>query len=327
MVDCARFSILCGEYHRIVDEHLSTITDVASHIHIEKILPSVIESTHPYFIISTLIISLIYVIFSICSQIPALAPICVTLAFYAFVNYIMHSTFFSSCFVITLKRISSRRHCLFCFRLSKDYYTKTNRKQNAFKALKLKIKTFFNVNAFWKKLFANALCSISLAFLISSIWSGLSIDTRLYEDKLLPRDATPLRSYMQSQIDEFDVGPVIMFTIPKVLDYKTKDVQNSISTLLEQCINETRTNTFQLLWLNYENITAIEMSNEPLHFRMTPLSENDLVVSQEQNYSTIVASRFYCQTNSIQGNIAIHRIDDYTLFIFDEHNQGCYPKL
>ncbi|CAF3779960.1 unnamed protein product [Rotaria sordida] len=302
IIECMRFSIVCGEYHRIITEHLIAVTDTSSEINIEKILPSIIESTHPYFIVSTLIISIVYSLFSICSPLSSTMPICLTLVLYIFLNYIVHSTFFSSCLVITIKRVSSRRHGLFCYRLSKDYYTKTNREFNKLKLLKTKIRSLLNIDSIWKKLFTSILSLLFIVFITLSMWFGLSIDTCLYDNKFLPHNAYSLRSHMQSQADDFDMGPMIMFTIPEETNYENEQVQLAMRFLLKQCVNETRTNTFKLLWLDYENINSIITGHDPLEFRITPFSRNDLIVSEGQDYSKIVASRFYCQYKSVKGD-------------------------
>jgi hypothetical protein len=296
-----RISIVCGEYHRTIAEHLIPLTDSSSKIDIEKILPSIIESTHPYFLISTLIISLTYSLFSIYSPMLSTMLICLTLALYLLINYILHSTFFSSCLVITLKRVSSHRHCLFCVRLSNDYYIKSNKKLNKLRLLKQQIYSLLNIDSIWKKFFTAILCLSLIIFVISSIWFGLSIDTRLYEDKLLPRDAYSLRKYMQIQIDEFDVGPVIMFVIPKSINYENEQIKSAIYSLLNQCHNQTNTNTFTLLWSEHETVSDIINRTVPLSVRITPVARNDLIVQEGLNHSTIIASRFYCQYKSIQG--------------------------
>ncbi|CAF3412727.1 unnamed protein product [Rotaria sp. Silwood1] len=324
IIDCMRFSIVCGEYHRIIKEHLITVTDASSEIDIEKILPSIIEATHPYFIVSTLIISFVYILFPICSPMSSTMRMCLTLALYIFVNYIVHSTFFSSCLVITIKRVSSLRHSLFCCRLSKDYYTKTNRKCNKLKSLKTKFYSLFNIDSNWKKLFASILCLFLIVFIILSMWIALSIDTSLFEDKFLPHDAYSLRSHMQSQADDFDMGPVIMFTIPKAIDYENEQVQLAMRYLLDQCVNETRTNTFKLLWLDHENINNIITGQDKLEFRITPFSQNDLIVSEEHNHSTIIASRFYCQYKSVKGD----REDIRTMNqMYTYANQNSIPSI
>jgi hypothetical protein len=294
-----RFSIVCGEYHRIIKEHLITITNISSEIDIGKILPSIIESTHPYFMISTSIIILVYLVFSIASPMLSTMLICLTLALYICVNYVVHSTFFASCLVITLKRVSSRRHCLLCCRLSNDYYSNTN--SNRFQSLKNKLRSLMNVDSIFKNIFAAILCLLSVVFVVYSVWFGLSIDTRLFDDKFLPRDAYSLRSHMKSQTDDFDIGPVIIFTVPEVVDYENKEIRSSINYLLEQCQNESRTNDFKLSWLDYETINTIVNGTDPLQFRITPFSQNDIIVSEGQNHSTIIATRFYCQYRSIKG--------------------------
>jgi hypothetical protein len=197
--------------------------------------------------------------------------------------------------------MASRRHCLFCFRLSNDYYTKSNTIFNQLTLIKDKIHSLLNNDSIIKKFFAAILCLLSIVFIISSIWFGLTIDTRLFDDKFLPRDAYPLRAHMQSQTDDFNIGPVIMFTIPEVINYENPQNKLAIHSLIEQCQNKTRTNAFKLLWLDHENITDIITGKEPIKMRITPFSHNDLVVSEGQNQSAIVASRFYCQLTSIKG--------------------------
>ncbi|CAF1623202.1 unnamed protein product [Rotaria magnacalcarata] len=302
IIDAMRCSIVCGEYHRIIIEHMDTSPDESPEIDIEKLLPSIITSTHPYFIVSTLIISFVYLLFSICSPMSLTMPICLTLALYIFINYIVHSTFFTSCLVITLKRVSSRRHCLCCCRLPKDNYTKANRKSKRLNVLRNQIYSLLNIDSMWKKPFASIFCLLLIVFIILSLWFGLSIDTSLFEDKYLPREFYSLRSHMQSQADDFEMGPVIMFTIPEAIDYNNAYTQEAMRNLLEQCVSETRTNTFKLLWLDNENIAEITTGKDNLNYRITPFSKNDLIVSEGQNFSTIQASRFYCQYNSIKGD-------------------------
>ncbi|CAF3683305.1 unnamed protein product [Adineta steineri] len=302
IIDCMRFSIVCGEYHRIIKEQLTTITDVSSEINIESILSSIIETTHPYFMISTLIISIVYVIFSTLSPMLTTTLISLTLVLYILMNYLVHATYFSSCLVITLKRISTRRHSLFCFPLSNDYYTNKTKKSNKFNLLKNKIYSILNNNSIMKTFLSAILCLIFIVFLISSIWFGLSIDTRLFDDEFLPRDAYSLRAHMQSQVDDYDIGPVTMFTIPESINYENEQIKSAMNTLIQQCQNETRANNFKLLWLDHENINVIKTGKEPLKFRITPFSHNDLAVSDGHNHSTITASRFYCQTTSIKGD-------------------------
>ncbi|CAF5189378.1 unnamed protein product, partial [Rotaria magnacalcarata] len=152
----------------------------------------------------------------------------------------------------------------------------------------------------WKKPFASIFCLLLIVFIILSLWFGLSIDTSLFEDKYLPREFYSLRSHMQSQADDFEMGPVIMFTIPEAIDYNNAYTQEAMRNLLEQCVSETRTNTFKLLWLDNENIAEITTGKDNLNYRITPFSKNDLIVSEGQNFSTIQASRFYCQYNSIK---------------------------
>jgi hypothetical protein len=107
---------------------------------------------------------------------------------------------------------------------------------------------------------------------------------------------------MKSQVDDYNLGPVIMFVIPQTMNYENKKTQFSMRKILQQCQNEITTNDFKLFWLDEENIKTILYSKDPINFRITPYSQNDLVISQGKNKSIIKASRFYCQFNSIKGN-------------------------
>jgi hypothetical protein len=137
--------------------------------------------------------------------------------------------------------------------------------------------------------------------MISSIWLILSIDTRLFEDKFLPKNASSLKLYMKSQTEDYAIGPVIMFVIPQPINYENKKNQILIRRIVEQCFNETTTNDFKLLWLEQENIKTILTSKDPIPLRLTPYSQNDLIISEGKNKSIIKASRFYCQYTSITG--------------------------
>jgi hypothetical protein len=138
---------------------------------------------------------------------------------------------------------------------------------------------------------------------IVSIWLILSIDTRLFDDQFLPKNATSLRLYMKSQIDDYELGPVIMFVIPQTINYENKKNQFLIRRIVDQCLNETTTSKFKLLWLEQENIKTILTSKDSIPLRITPYSQNDLVIDEKKNRSIIKASRFYCQYKSIKGKI------------------------
>ena len=297
-----RFSIVCGEYHQIIQDYLSSAPSASSDIDLEKILPPLIATTHPYFMISTLIISTVYLLFAAMSPMPSTTLMCSSLVLYLVVNYLLHLTFFSSCLVITLKRVSSRRHCLSCHTLSKDYGAKTRGQSNLFENLQKAIQPFFNFDVTYKRFIAALVCLLSIVCTISSIWFTLSIDTRLFEDKFLPRNDHSLRAHMQSQLDDFDIGPTIVFTLPERIDYNNPRIQSSMINLLEQCRNESRTNQFRLLWLDYQSVASLTHGTDSLEYRITPFSHNDIVLSQGANQSTIEATRFYCQLKSIRGN-------------------------
>ena len=297
-----RISILCGEYHRIIKKHLPTpSTNGSTKIDIAKILPSILKSTNPYFFSSTVIVIIVYVIMSLISPISYTKYLGLTLILYIFINYLVHCTFFSSCLVITLKRLKSRRHCLLCHHLPTDYHLKNRRKSMKKIFLQKQMKFLSNINVIFKKLFAGFLCLLSLVFIISSVWLVLSIDTRLFDDRFLPRNASSLRSYMKSQINDYNIGPVIMFTIPEPTDYEIKENQLSIHRIIEQCQNEPTTNTFKLSWVEQEDIKHVITSKDPVNIRITPYSQNDLIISDGKNKSVIKASRFYCQYRSIKG--------------------------
>lgn len=302
VVDCIRVSIVCGEYHRIIKDHLKTIRDISSDIELDKILPSILESTHPYFLASTFIISIVYLLLSFISPMMSTKLISLTLILYILINYFLHATFFSASLVITLKRVSSYRHFLCCYRLPLDYSSRSNEKSSRLKSWKNSLRFLSNEDSIWKRFFAGIGCLSLILFAISSIWICLSIDTRLFDDQFLPNDATSLRKYMQSQTDDFDIGPVVMFTIPEAINYENEQVKSAMRSLLDQCQKEKRINSFQLFWLDHENIPSILQGKEDLQLRITPFSQNDLIVEQRLNDSIIKASRFYCQYRSIKGN-------------------------
>ena len=296
-----RCSIVFGEYHRIIKEHLNNLPNSSSQIYVEQILSSIIESTHPYFIISTLIISIVYFLLATLTPMISTSLICLSLVLYLVVNYLVHITFFASCLVITLRRIASRRHCLSCHRLSADYFPQYNKSPNFIARWSNKFQSLFNIDSIYKAFIAAVLCLLSIVGVLFSVWFALSIDTRLFDEEFLPRDAQSLRSYMKSQVEDFSIGPMIIFTIPQSIDYNDQSIRLSMSSLLEQCQNESRTGEFKLFWLDHENIKTITEEKLPLELRITPFSHNDLIVTDTNNLSTIVASRFYCQYNSLQG--------------------------
>lgn len=283
-----RCSIVCGEYHRVIDECL------ASKMNPESILPSMIESTHPYFLVSTLILCCVYFLFVLMSPMASTMLISLTFVLCIVINYLVHATFFSSCLVITLKRVSSRRHCFSCHRLPSTYEIPIKTSPSVFER--------FNIDSIYRTFLAGTLCLLSIVAVVFSLWLALSIDTRLFDDEFLPRDIRILRSHMKSQVEDFDIGPMVLFTVPQPVDYEQSEINASIVSLLQQCRSEPRTNAFQMLWLEQENIKAITHTNASMDMRITPASRNDIVVSQGKDHSTIVASRFYCQLNSIQGN-------------------------
>ncbi len=301
-----RISIVCGEYHRIIKEHLpkSSTRNISTKIDIEKILPSIIKSTRPYFLCSIIILIIVYLIISFLSPMSCMKSMGLTLIFYLCVNYFIHCTFFSSCLVITLKRIESRRHSLFCYHLPNDYYSKNRIKSIRKIVLQKPIEYFSNIIPIFKKFLTGFTCLLSLIFVIVSVWLILSIDTRLFDDQFLPKNATSLRLYMKSQVDDYELGPVIMFVIPQTINYENKKNQFLIRRIVDQCLNETTTSKFKLLWLEQENIKTILTSKDPIPLRITPYSQNDLVIDERKNRSIIKASRFYCQYKSIKGKIS-----------------------
>ncbi|CAF3642209.1 unnamed protein product [Rotaria sordida] len=303
IIDCMRVSILCGEYHRIINLHIPTSsTNVLTKINIEKILPSILKYSRPYFLSSILIQIIVYLILSLISPIPCTKYLSLTLILYVFINYLTHCTFFLSCLIITLQRIKSRRHCLSCHHLSNDYYIK-NRKKSIEKIFFQKLKKFFeNINPIFKKIFSGFLCLLTLICIIFSIWLIFSIDTRLFDDKFLPRNSSSLRSYMKSQNEDYNIGPVIMFVIPQPIDYQNKKNQLLIHRIIEQCQNETTTNNFKLVWIDHEDINHLLTSKDPIDVRITPYSQNDIIFSEENNKTIIKSSRFYCQYKSIKGD-------------------------
>ncbi|CAF4300769.1 unnamed protein product, partial [Adineta steineri] len=162
-------------------------------------------------------------------------------------------------------------------------------------------------------------------FIICSIWLISSFDTRLYEDKFLPKNASSLKSYMRAHFENYDIGPVIMFVIPKPMNYENKKNQLLIHNLVAQCLNETAMNNkFKLVWLEQEDLHDVLTSRNPLSVRLTPYSQNDLVISDKKNRSAIKASRFFCQYRSTKGD----RNDlqaMYNMYIYAE--QSSLPSI
>ena len=303
-MDCMRCSIVAGEYHRIIEEQLpspSSPSSTSSSIDVERILPLIIQSSRPYFLSSTLIITVVYFILSIASPISCARLLCITLILHVLLNYFLHCTFFSSCLVLTLERLQSHRHCLSCLRLSNDDYLQLpqpSRRQRFFSRL---VQAYESTDSMIKKFAHGTLCLLSMILLFASLWLTLSIDTRLFDEKFLPRSADSLRSYMNSQITDYNIGPMIMLVVPDPVDYENELVRQGIHRFVQQCRNETMTNDFKLVWLEEENLHSILHEKGPLNTRMTPYSENDLIVSDGQNRSTIVASRVFCQFRGVKG--------------------------
>lgn len=297
-----RSSIIFGEYHRIIEDYLKNLPNVAAPIHVEQILSSIIECTHPYFLLSTFILSIVYFLLATFTPMASTAQICLTLVLYIIINYAVHATFFSSCLVITLRRLASHRHCLTCHRLPVDFSPISNTSSTCFRKFSEKFRSLFQIDSIYKKFIIALIDLLAIVGVFFSVWFALSIDTRLFDDAFIPPDAQSLRSYMKSQVEDFNIGPMVIFTIPQPVDYRHPTVRSAMSSLLDQCQSQPRINRFQLFWLEKENIDTITQETIPLEFRITPFSHNDLVIQQDKNHSTIVASRFYCQYRSLSGN-------------------------
>lgn len=285
-----RISIVCGETHRV----LQTSSD-------EDAFTSIIESTNPFFLIATFSSSIIY--FLLASLTPMISSnlICLTLILHIFVVYLIDSTFFSSCLFITLRRIESKRV----------------RRQSS-----KKIFSLFRFDSISRRFFSAIFCLLSIVGIFFSVSFALSIETRLFDDVFLPSDAQSLRSFMKSQLDDFNIGPMVMFTIPQPIDYNDSNVRQSMSSLLDQCRNENRINDFRLIWTEKENLDTILYEKTPLEFRISPFSNNDLVVKDENNRTTIIASRFYCQYQSLQGkNFVCPRSKSSNIFVFSRRSR------
>ena len=298
VLDCLRLSIVCGEYHRIIHKHLPKSSSTPTKIDITKVLPAILTSTRPYFLCSTIILAIVYLIISLLSPMSCMRSLGLTLVLYLCVNYFTHCTFFSSCLVVTLKRMESRRHCLSCRMLPTDYHLKDSRTSSIFQIPR---KYISKVNPRLKKFTSGFLLFLSIILVILTLWLIFAIDTRLFEDRFLPKNATSLRTYMKSQADDYQIGPVIMFVIPQSINYQNKTNQIAIRRIVEQCLHEPTSSDFHLLWLDHENISTILTGKDPLKFRITPYSQNDLIVIENKNRSMIKASRFYCQYKSFTG--------------------------
>lgn len=296
ILDCMRSSILCGVYHRYIEEYLPSSAP-NSRIDSEEILHRILRSSFSSIFSSTWILIIVYLLLAWISPIPCIEILSMTLVLYIIINTFLHGTFFSSCLVLTLKRLESYRHCLTCLPLAEDFYQKIPSNQGEKRFAKI-----FSLDRIYRKFLAALLCLLSVVVLLFSLWSIPSIDTRLFDDRFLPRNATSLRSYMKSQVDDYTIGPMIMFVIPSQLNYQQKSIQRAMSHLLDRCSNETTTNQFKLFWLDYENLKTLIYGRDPIPIRITPYSENDLIIHQGPNRSSIVASRFYCQFQSVKGD-------------------------
>jgi hypothetical protein len=296
-----RSSIVCDEYHRIIKIALSKQDNSEFQERLLIVITEILQVTHPYFLISTLTIISIYLLFAMISSVLSTPLICFTLVLFVLINSFLHATFFSSCLLISVRRVLSRRHCLFCQRLPMDYPITSGPIGRRVNEMIARMKSFNSFDSVMKKFLAGTIFLLSIVGLIFSLWFSLSIDTRLFDDELLPTDAHSIRSHMKSQIEEFDIGPIIMLTIPKPVPYDDERVRLAMFKLLEQCRNETRTNSFKMFWLDQENLDDIKRVNQPMELRITPFSRNDLLVLSDKGASTIQASRFYCQYRSVIG--------------------------
>lgn len=303
-----RISIVCGEYHRVLEKYMpQSSTNISTKIDIEKILSSIFKSSRPYLLSSTIIQMIVYIIISLISPMPCIKYLTITIVVYVFVNYLTNCTFFSSCLTITLKRVKSRRHCLWCYHLPSDYHTKDRKKSINQSFFQKGMQCIEKIDPKLKKIVTGLICLLTVICVVLSIWSIILIDTRLFDDRFLPRNSSLLRSYMKSQNEDYDIGPVVMFVIPETLDYSDKKNQYYIHHIVEQCHNETTTNTFTLLWTEHESVDNLLTSKDPLHFRISPYSQNDIILGEENNKTVIKASRFYCQYKTIRGKLSYYR--------------------
>jgi hypothetical protein len=113
-----RISIICGEYHRIIKEHLSnsSTTNISTKIDIEKIFPSILKSTRPHSLCSTLIIIIVYLIMSCISPISCIRYIGLTLILYICINYnTLYFFFIMSCYNIKMFSIPSTLFIMLSF--------------------------------------------------------------------------------------------------------------------------------------------------------------------------------------------------------------------
>ena len=269
------------------------------------------KSCRSYFLASTFISIGTYLTISMISPIPCIRLLCLTHVFFVLIDYVLFQTFFLSCLVINLKRLGANRHCLSCLQLSKDYYIEIPQQPSRTEVFKKKFNFLSSIDQLFKLILLGFVCLMSLVITVFSIWSIFSIDTRLFDDRFLPRNATSLRSYMRSQTEDYSLGPVIMFTIPRTMKYTDSAVQNRMKNLIQQCINDSNTNDFRLLWLEKENLQTILHGNDPLNMRVSLYSKNDLILKSIKGKIQIRSSRFYCQYKTIQGKYEFSALTDF----------------
>jgi len=299
-----RTSIVCGEYHRFIQVHLPCTSTQPTKINIETIVRSIIRSTRSSFIPSTLIILGVYLFMALLSPMACTTYLGFILVIYMLINHLTHCFFFTSCLVITLKRILSNRHCLFCYHLPNDYYVRIQAKSTKKTFVRKRNEVFKTMKPNVKAFLTGFVCLLSILFVIVNIWLVFCMDTRLFDDRLLPKNASSIRAYMKSQTDDYELGPVVMFVIPQPINYQSSQNQQFIRKIISQCKNESTTSDFHLLWLDHEDIKTITTSKDSIEFKITPYSQNDLVLTEGKNDRSIIkASRFYCQLKSITGKI------------------------
>ncbi|CAF0972507.1 unnamed protein product [Didymodactylos carnosus] len=305
IMDCIRISIVCKEFHLTfcsLTIPLQKLPDDNNSPHsLTKRLKQTLKYSQPPFICTTIILCILYGLIFLISKISSIRIYSMAFCVYLFFNYFVHLTFFLSCLTITCRRINSNRHSLLCLKMSKI------KPSTVSSSLSIIITTRFRpyFRSLYTKTFAYFICLLTIVLFFYSLVTVFKIDTRLVDSQFIPVQSHSLHSYMSSLEKDFDIGPVIMFTIPSALDYKNETIQR-IQMIIEQCRNGMSTNDFNLFWYNWlDTNSQDQLTSSGGHnlSKISSLSTNNILLANDilLTNGTIQASRFYCQFKTIQG--------------------------
>lgn len=299
-MDCLRTSIICGVYHIKIRKYCSSANE--NQFQVEKVFTKIFKSSHLHFINTIFVTIFTYTALGFLTPIPSISLMSFVFPIYMIIGYLIFVTFFASCLMLNLKRLKKNRHCFTCCKMPENQYDEIHQKKkySGFFKRYLKISPSKNPKLF--EVLSIFVVIGSLAIFALSLYVIYRIDTKLYDDRFLPRNATSLRSYMKSQTEDYDIGPIIMFTLPHPVSYRDENFRNRIIDFSKTCLNDSNTNNFRLVWLEKENVDEILNSRKKPEQMLTPYSRNDLAFSFKRKNVNIKASRFYCQYRTIKGH-------------------------